>query len=44
MANNNQFLIIVSGDLNIKSETWYENDKAPYEEAKMDALISEFGI
>ena len=44
VANHNSFLIVVLGDINIKSESNYKHDKTSYEEAKIDALTSQFGL
>ena len=44
VPNHNQFLIVVLGDLNVKSENWYEHDKMSNERAKIDALTSQFGL
>ena len=44
VANHNSFLIVVLGDINIKSENNYKHDKTSYEEAKIDALTSQFGL
>ena len=44
VANHNSFLIVVLGDINIKSENNYKHDKMSYEEAKIDALTSQFGL
>ena len=44
MANHNPFLIVVLGDFNVKSENWYKHDKTSYEGAKIDALITQFGL
>ena len=38
VANHNPFLIIVSGDFNVKSENWYKHDKRSYKAAKIDVL------
>ena len=42
VANHNSFLIVVLGDINIKSENNYKHDKTSYEGAKIDALTSQF--
>ena len=44
VANHNSFLIVVLGDINIKSENNYKHDKTSYEGAKIDALTSQFGL
>ena len=44
MANHNPLLIVILGDFNVKSENWYKYDKTSYKRAKMDALITQFGL
>ena len=40
LAYKNSFLIVVLGDLNVKSEKWYNHDKMSFEGAKIDAVTS----
>ena len=44
MANRNSFLIVVLGDINVKSKNLYKHDKASYEGAKIDTLTAQFGL
>ena len=43
-ASHSPFLIVVSGDFNLKSENWYKHDKTSYEGAKIDALNRQFRL
>ena len=44
VKGNNPFLTVVFGDFNIKSNLWFEGDKASYEASKIVAIISQFGL
>ena len=42
LANHNPSLIIVLGNLNLKSENWHKHSKASCKGAKIDALVPQF--
>ena len=41
---NNNFLTVVLGDFNAKSNLWFKGDKARYEGSKIDGITSTFGL
>ena len=44
ISNQNPFLTVVLGDFNTKSSNWYKHDKTTYEDSKVDAVTSQFGL
>ena len=44
IANKSPYLLVVLGDLNVKSSNWYKNNKTTYEGSKVDAITSQFGL
>ena len=44
LAESNSDLVVVLGDLNIKSKNWYINDKTTTEGAKIKFVTSQFGL
>ena len=44
VANHNPFPIVALGTFIAKSENWCKHDQTLYEEAKIDALTSQFGL
>ena len=44
LAESNSDLVVVLGDLNIKSKNWYINDKTTTEGAKIEFVTSQFGL
>ena len=44
IANKSPYLLVVLGDLNVKSSNWYKNNKTSYEGSKIDAITSQFGL
>ena len=44
LAESNSDLIVVLGDLNVKSKNWYINDKTNTEGAKIEFVTSQYGL
>ena len=44
LSNQNQFLMVVPGDFNIKSSNWYKHDKTTYESSKIDVVTLQFSL
>ena len=44
MADKNPYMMVVLGDFNAKSNSWYANDNTNIEVSKIDILISSFGF
>ena len=44
MADKNPYLMVVFGDFNAKSNSWYTNDSTDIEGSKIDILTSTFGF
>ena len=44
MADKNPYLMVVLGDFNAKSNSWYTNDSTDIEESKSNILTSPFGF
>ena len=44
LAGSNTDLILVLGDLNIKSKNWYINDKTTTEGVKIEFVTSQYGL
>ena len=44
IINRNPFLIVASGNFNVKTTNWYKNDVNSYEGLKIDTITSQFGL
>ena len=44
ITNKSPYLLVVLGDLNVKSSNWYKRDKTTYEVSKIDATTSKLGL
>ena len=44
VTNKNRCLIVILGDFNAKSSSWFKHDTTTYEGSKIDAITSQFGL